>query len=292
MPHVARADLEALLRVRKLDTTLTTAIPHLSQEDRGTAGTGFRDLDRSLGGGLPRGQMSEIDGPRSSGRFSLLVSTLAQATASGEVVALIDPLDMLDPPSAAAAGVDLSLLLWVRGTQSSPASVQSWFADRRRVRGAAGASRDDWLLDRAVKAVNLVLQAGGFGVVALDVGEVPPAAVKRLPFTTWLRLQRVVEGSETAFILVGREPIARSAGGVTLEVSRSATVAAGPGAPACWLNDAGRCRGVRWAGGGRRARRFLGFDLDVRIVHARWRGDVPPCRVRIGEENRERERTE
>jgi hypothetical protein len=75
-------------------------------------------------------------------------------------------------------------------------------------------------LDRAVKALNLVLQAGGFGIAALDLGEAAPPAINRLPFTTWLRLQRVIEGSGTACVLIGPEPIARSARGVSVLLRR------------------------------------------------------------------------
>lgn len=283
MAQVARADLEALLRARKLDSTLTT-VPEFPCDESVTVPTGIAELDRRLGGGLPRGQMSEITGPRSSGRMSFLLAVLGQATASGEVVALIDPLDMLDPASAAAAGVDLARLLWVRGAQAAPPHAGSWFSDRRGARGdARRITEDEWLLDRAVKAVNLVLQAGGFGVVALDVGEVPPASLRRLPYTTWLRLQRVVEGTGTVCVIAGAEPVARSAGGVTLALSRTSPVAAGPGAGSRWLAAGDTARGVRWAGaGGRRARRLLGFEIDVRIVHSRWRGDAAPCRVCIG----------
>ena len=58
-------------------------------------------------------------------------------------------------------------------------------------------------LEQAVKALTLVLQAGNFGLVAFDVAEAPPDAVRRLPFTTWLRLQRMIEGSQTTCVLVG-----------------------------------------------------------------------------------------
>ena len=69
------------------------------------------------------------------------------------------------------------------------------------------------VVDRALKALNLVLQAGGFGVVAIDLADVPLVTLKRLPFTTWMRVQRIVEGSDTACVLVAPEPLARSAGG-------------------------------------------------------------------------------
>ena len=147
-------------------------------------------------------------GPRSSGRLTILVSALAGATGRGEAVALIDPLDMFDPVSAAASQIDFTRLLWVRGEAVSSARV-SLSCEYGTLQKA---------LDRGVKALNLVLQAGGFGLVVLDLGEVAPQTIKRLPYTTWLRLHRVIEGSETACVLIGSEPIARSAGGVNVQL--------------------------------------------------------------------------
>src|SRR5689334_13610311 len=63
---------------------------------------------------LPRGALTEIFGPASSGRTSLLLSILAAATAREEVCVLVDAEDEFDPVSAEAAGVDLKRLLWVR----------------------------------------------------------------------------------------------------------------------------------------------------------------------------------
>src|ERR1700730_3969974 len=108
---LARADLESLLRARKLDRTLSPG----STDEYAVAATGVTALDARLGGGFPRGQISEIVGTRSSGRASVLLRTLAAATARHELVALIDVLDMLDFASAEAAGIDLGRLLWVRG---------------------------------------------------------------------------------------------------------------------------------------------------------------------------------
>src|SRR5262245_55574760 len=84
--RAARADLESLLRTRKLDRTLTTALPGVPEI--AVASTGIDALDAIVGGGLPRGQVSEIVGPRSSGRTSLMLQLLASATARGELVAL------------------------------------------------------------------------------------------------------------------------------------------------------------------------------------------------------------
>src|SRR5215510_3533996 len=199
---LARADLESLLRVRRLDRTLTTALPAAVPDEYVCAPTGHTPLDARLGGGFPRGQLSEIVGPRSAGRTSLMVQMLAAATARGELVALIDALDMFDVESAAAAGVAFDRLLWIRG----------------HVVINPGMCRDmnQRALEQAMRAMALVLQAGNFGLVVFDAAEAPAEALRRLPFTTWLRLQRMVEGSQTTCVLVGGEPMARSSAGLTL----------------------------------------------------------------------------
>ena len=107
-------------------------------------------------------------------------------------------------------------------------------------------------MEQAIRACALVLQAGNFGLVAFDVAEAPADAVHRLPFTTWLRLQRMVEGSQTACLLVGSEPMARSAAGLTMRLGGD------------------RARGS--AGGPRFGPTlFDGQDLDARVLRARAR---------------------
>lgn len=223
--RAGRADLESLLRARKLDVTLTTSTARTVPEDR-LAPTGVAPLDAALGGGLRRGHLSEIAGGRSSGRSTLLCRIVAAAAARGEIAALVDAHDRFDPVSAAGAGVDLSRLLWIRD------------------RGDAG---------RAVKAMNLVLQAGGFAVVALDLADARGPALRRIPMTTWMRLARVIEGSQTVALLVTAERLARSPGGVTIAL------------------EAGGA-GVRWTGAADRARLLRGVDVRPRVVaaHAQW----------------------
>lgn len=211
VPATARAHLETLLREHRLDRTLTTLLPQLHpDDDRAFAQTRIPALDARLGGGLVRGHLSEVAGPRSSGRAALVVATLAAAAGRGEAVALVDPLDQFDPSSAAAAGFDLSRLLWVRGAPASQSGA--------RVGLAREWSDGHRAVERALKAVSLVLQAGNFGVVALDLAEVPSAVVRRVPFTTWLRLQRGIEGSQTVCLLATAEPIARSTLGATIHL--------------------------------------------------------------------------
>ena len=209
MPALARAELESLLRARRLDRTLTSALPDCPSRDAlVVAATDVASLDALLLGGLPRGQLSDVVGGRSSGRTSVALQMLAAATARGEYVALIDALDMLDVVSAAEAGVDFDRLLWIRG----------------HVVINPGLCRDmnQRAVVQAIKALTLVLQAGNFGLVVLDLADAPGNALRRLPFTTWLRLQRILEGSQTACVLVGSEPVARSSAGLTLRLGRKA----------------------------------------------------------------------
>jgi hypothetical protein len=241
---LARADLESLLRTRRLDRTLTTALPPLDPagipDEFVCAPTGHTALDARLSGGFPRGQLSEIIGPRSSGRTSLSLQTLAAATARGELVALVDALDALDVASAEAAGIDLDRLLWIRG----------------HVVPNPGMCRDlnQRAMEQAIRAFTLVLQAGNFGVVVFDAGEAPADAVRRLPFTTWMRLQRLIEGSQTAGVLVGGESMARSSAGLTLRLTQG-------------IRDSGfGIRGIRF---GRQL--FEGFDVEARVIRARAR---------------------
>ena len=217
-----RAALESLLRARKLDVTLTTAAPWTDVPPDRVALTGCPDLDAALGGGVRRGHLSEMIGAPSSGRATLVASVLAAATARGEVAALVDTCDTFDPPTAASHGVDLTRVLWVRETGDAA---------------------------RALKAFSLVLQAGGFGIVVLDLADVPSAAIRRFPWTTWMRVARMVEGSDTAGLLVASDRIARSPGGTTIALAASST--------------------PRWAGASHRARVFAGVMPEPRVVRAR-----------------------
>ena len=218
-----RAALESLLRDRKLDTTLTSAHPLQQPAQREQLlPFGPPALEDALLGGLPRGQVSEIAGGISSGRTSLLVSLLARATARGELVALVDALDRFDPKSAAEAGVALDQVCWLRGdaaAETQTALDPGWEPSRPR----AGQPRQTPLgreLSRAVKASGLALSSGVFTLVVLDVADVPVRLLRGLPFTTWMRLHRLIAGSDTACVLVTPQPIGRSAGGASIRLEQ------------------------------------------------------------------------
>jgi hypothetical protein len=128
-------------------------------------------LDEVLGGGLPRGAMVELVGRGSCGRLSALLATLQQMTSTGEAAALVDQGSQLDPQFAAAAGIDLELLLWLRPER----------------------------LDDSLAAAEMLVDTG-FSLVALDLG-LPPV-LGRPPLAAWLRLARGA-AEHNSVVLVG-----------------------------------------------------------------------------------------
>jgi hypothetical protein len=236
MAAAARADLESLLRARKLDVTLTHVRPPIP-EGRPVLPFGQEEIDAPLGGGLPQGELSEIAGARSTGRTTLMCAALASATRRGEAAALVDALDRFDVESAATIGVRLANLLWVRGVT---ASVEG-------MRAAGGGQSSIWrAVERAIKAFTLVLESRAFGLAVCDLADVPSPVLRRLPFTTWFRLARLIEGGQTVALVVAPERVGRSAGGVTIA-----------------LGDRGA---ARWRGISDRARLFDGVVPCARVL--------------------------
>ncbi len=150
----------------------------------------------------------------------MLLAALAAATRREEVCALVDATDALDAASAAAAGVDLERLLWIRcgkagsgprtsdvGRQTSvlraqmsdpETGVRSQASEVRRPRSECPA------LEQALRVTDLLLQSGGFGLVAIDLGDVPDAAARRIPLASWFRFQRAVEPTATVLLVVAQ----------------------------------------------------------------------------------------
>jgi hypothetical protein len=151
--------------------------------------SGIAEMD-ALTGGLPRGCLTEICGPASSGRSTLMLSALAAATQRGECCAVVDASDALDPQSVAAAGMELDRLLWVRCGENS---VQ---AESR--------------LEQLLRVTDLLLESGGFGLIALDLGDLSPQSARRIPLATWFRFRRAVEHTPTVLLAMERQSIAGS----------------------------------------------------------------------------------
>jgi len=148
--------------------------------------TGCEGLDRLLGGGLPRGALVEMSGRASSGRFSVALSALAATTETGEAAALVDPGDHFDPQGAAAAGAELSRVLWLR-----PRGVKM-----------------------ALAATETVL-ATGFALVILDLGLLRISR-RRFDDAVWLRLARRARFHDTALFVLAPYRVTGTAARIVL----------------------------------------------------------------------------
>jgi hypothetical protein len=247
--------------------------------------SGIPQLDL-LTGGIARGCLTEICGTASSGRTSVLLFALACATQRGEVCALVDASDAFDPASAAAAGMDMSRLLWVRcgekypshkhpsparrtgcaktdtyqnmpssdsyqaipgsyqgmpsgmpqgfreghdfsravsPAQSSPAlaAESSRSLQRRKFSRWKNPENQRWEahLGQMLKVTDLLLQSNGFGMIALDLGDVPVPSARRIPLASWFRFRRAIEHTPTALLVLEQQPIAGSCSSVLVKVS-------------------------------------------------------------------------
>ena len=160
--------------------------------------TGIPAID-SLTGGFPKGHITEINGITSSGRTSLMHSIMAQVSNQNEVVSLIDPGNAFDPVSAAAFGVHLDRLLWIRGGRSP--------LDIRQV----------------LKTTDLLLQGGGFGLIGVDLNDLPPGDVGRISSTPWFRLQRAAENTPTVLLFLNQQPTLKNTAALVLQMDIAQT---------------------------------------------------------------------
>lgn len=186
------------------------------------ASSGIAALD-SLIGGLPRGCLTEICGPVSSGRTSVMLAAFAAATRRGEFCALIDASDALHPQSAVAAGIDLDRFLWVRCGQASPhrrGSTEKNFFEKPQCRGSLQPAKyqSEHHLEQVLRATDLLLESGGFGLIVLDLTDVPPQDARRIPLTTWFRFRRAVEHKPTILLAIEQQPIAGSCSSLLLNL--------------------------------------------------------------------------
>jgi recA bacterial DNA recombination protein len=191
--------------------------------------TGLPLLDRLLEGGIARGQLTELVGPRTSGRTRVVLGTLAGVTAAGGWAALVDGPDGLDPASAAGLGIALDRLLWVR----------------------CGGR-----LDVAWRAADLLVRSGGFPLVAVDLGDLPPWTLGRIPSAVFVRLQRAVERAPTGLLIAAPRRVAGSLAAVAVALVPQR---------------------IRWAPGGPSL--LAGLEVDARLVRSRTR--APGAGVRL-----------
>jgi len=196
LPEEMRARLRS---ARELDRTRRD-----EAEEHPPLATAVPALDRLLDGGLPRGHLVELVGGRTSGRFSTLLAALAAATGTGETAALVDLGDALDPAAAAALGVDLERLLWVRPTD----------------------------LKEALAGTEMLIGAG-FSLVVLDLGA-PPVRGGRGVEAGWLRLARSARAHGGALLVGSPYRVSGTAASAVLKAGRPRALWQG-GAGAPWL---------------------------------------------------------
>jgi recombination protein RecA len=271
-----RAQIEASLAER-----IPSALSPQTRVARSFEPTGIAEIDLLLHGGFPVGAVSEITGPECSGRTSLALGFIAGLTQAGKVCAWVDVSDTMDPESAAAIGVDLSRLLWIRcgvpapviashAEHSFPVAEQQRKAKpglpqcggghpRMEVRGLSDAVSDLlstaprcaeplhkprpeplvheplnapqavakkpaartklWSrLEQALRATDLLMQAGGFRAIVLDMGSLGAEYALRVPLATWFRFRSAAERLQSHVILLTQQPCARSSAGVVLRL--------------------------------------------------------------------------
>ncbi len=279
MPTAAilRAKIEASLAHR-----IPSALTPVQRIIRPVVATGIQTLDQVLEGGLPVGAITEIVGPECSGRTALVFLFLAGITRDAKVCAWIDVSDALHPESAAASGVDLDRMLWVRcgvttknnsrqiskntfvlpgkylvpspimkglhgggfgphprgegkglpdalhnffrdetrrledaGSQAKPRTEKSTLephpvAGSRRQMAPVNPAKPWARIEQALRVTDLLLQAGGFSAIVLDMASLAPEFSLRVPLATWFRYRAAAEHSQTSLLLLTQRACAKS----------------------------------------------------------------------------------
>jgi hypothetical protein len=278
-----RSQIESALAHR-----IPSALTPVPRIVRSVMPSGIAPIDDLLNGGLPLGAITEIVGSESSGRTSFALSCIAQITGDAKVCAWIDVSDALHPDSAAASGVELKRLLWVRCGVSSTNKVsecpQKGFAlpekylipkpikkglhgggfgphPREEVKGLSDAvggfldpakiaprcaepqrrvriereaieptssmqtkrrpivPRKPWSrMEQALRVTDLLLQAGGFSAIVLDMGSIAPEFALRVPMATWFRYRAAAEKTQASILLLTQHTCARSSAGLVLRL--------------------------------------------------------------------------
>jgi hypothetical protein len=196
-----------------------SALTPVPRTIRDVVSTRIAEVDNLLGGGIPVGAISELTGGQSSGRTSLALSIVAQRTNTEQVCAWIDADDTFDPESAEASGISLDHLLWVRCQNRPP----------RNLATKSYSSRNScWTrLDQSLRATDLLLQAGGFATIVLDLGNTAPEHGRRIPLATWFRFRQAADQARCSLVVLSKAAYAQSSAALLLECSPAHAISAG-----------------------------------------------------------------
>src|SRR5438270_9753396 len=165
-----------------LRKALSERFPARSAPAASVLTTGLRFLDRASGGGLPKSAITELITPRpSAGSASLVHALLKSAQRDQHFLALIDGSDSFDP--ASSDNPTLRHLLWVRCRKAFD----------------------------AIKAADFLLRDGNFPLVIVDLVLNLPDELRKIPQTSWYRLQRLAEAVPTACLVLDRQSLVSSA---------------------------------------------------------------------------------
>ncbi len=198
----------------------------LTRKDR-RLGSNLLPLNDLLGGGIPRGRISEIVGPRSSGKSSIAASFIASATRRGETVAVVDLENAFDPLTMAAAGIDLNRVLWTAFHPDGGIPCRRLASQIDRVARVRGEQSPLVAWKNAVKAAEMILEAGGFGLLVLDFG----GYARSIPQSAALRLARLAERSGTSVLVLAPHRMCGTFAALGLALSRSSALFDNSGQP-------------------------------------------------------------
>lgn len=127
---------------------------------------------------------------------------MREVTEQGECCALIDASSAFDPLSASANGVNLARLFCARCAAPHPKLSP---------------------VDKSLKATDMILSAGGFGLIVLDLGDIEARLAQKIPLSYWYRFRRAVELTDAAFVVLEQQPSAKSCASLVLTLQRSSS---------------------------------------------------------------------
>ncbi len=213
----------------------------------------------------------------------MLLATIAAATRREESCVLIDASDGFDPISGAAAGVDFNKLLWIRCGKGSSVRLRTQSSglanDQRRMTNDEAFADDrrpttddqvpvrkkfprnhERRLEQVLKATDLILQSGGFGLVALDLAGIPEQFVRRIPLTSCFRFQRAVEYTKTTLLVVSEFPCAQTCAMLALKFCNKPSAHSTPHRAGSRHQPSGKPS---------HAQVLEGMDIEVEVVRSR-----------------------